>query len=149
MDLRGSGARMSSSLWRPVAACATLCRPVAADWIPYKKHFRRTGGRGWWMGGGDWKDWGLGGDWKDWGLKDVSHARRSRRSADSGRFLAPLQPWFFQRLRYGQGAQPRHIQKYENNMKKIWPGIWQKYDFWGPDLGPEPKNVIKIWKWCE
>ena len=29
-------------------------------------------------------------------------------------------PWQgFQRLRYGQGAQPRHIQKYENNMNKI------------------------------
>ena len=34
MDLRGSGTRMFSSLWRP----------LAADWIPYKKHFRRIGG---------------------------------------------------------------------------------------------------------
>ena len=50
----------------------------------------------------------------------------------------------FQRLRNGQGVQPRHIQKYEKNMNKIWPGIWQTYNFWGPDLGPEPKNVTKI-----
>ena len=27
-----------------MAACGPLWRPVAADWIPYKKHFRRTGG---------------------------------------------------------------------------------------------------------
>ena len=43
MVLRGSGSRMFSSLWRSVAACGGLWRPVAADWIPYKKHFRRTG----------------------------------------------------------------------------------------------------------
>ena len=30
--------------WRPVPPCSGLWRPVAADWIPYKKHFRRTGG---------------------------------------------------------------------------------------------------------
>ena len=35
---------MLGSLYRPVAACGGLWRPVAADWIPYKKHFRRTGG---------------------------------------------------------------------------------------------------------
>ena len=40
---RGSGARMFSGLCHPVAACGGLWQPVAADWIPYKKHFRRTG----------------------------------------------------------------------------------------------------------
>ena len=35
---------MFSSLWPPVAPCGGLWPPVAADWIPYKKHFRRTGG---------------------------------------------------------------------------------------------------------
>ena len=43
MVLRGSGSRMFSSLCRPVPPCAALWQPVAADWIPYKKHFRRTG----------------------------------------------------------------------------------------------------------
>ena len=28
---------------QPVAPCGPLWQPVAADWIPYKKHFRRTG----------------------------------------------------------------------------------------------------------
>jgi len=62
----------------------------------------------------------------------------------------------FQRLRNGQGPQPRHIHKCENNMEIIWPGILQKYDFWGPDLGSEAKHVIKMsknhmkmWKECE
>ena len=41
---RGSGARMFGGLWQPVPPCGGLWRPVAADWIPYKKHFRRTGG---------------------------------------------------------------------------------------------------------
>ena len=43
MVLSGSGSRMFSSLCRPVAACGPLWQPLAADWIPYKKHFRRTG----------------------------------------------------------------------------------------------------------
>ena len=41
---RGSGARMFGGLWQPVPPCGGLWWPVAADWIPYKKHFRRTGG---------------------------------------------------------------------------------------------------------
>ena len=44
MVLRGSGARMLGSLWQPVPPCGGLWPPVAADWIPYKTHFRRTGG---------------------------------------------------------------------------------------------------------
>ena len=44
MVLRGSGSRMFSSLWQPVPPCGPLWQPVAADWIPYKKHFRRTVG---------------------------------------------------------------------------------------------------------
>ena len=47
----------------------------------------------------------------------------------------------FQRLRNGQGPLPRDIQKSENNMK--YDKEYEKrYDFWGPDLDPEPKHVI-------
>ena len=34
----------SQNARQPVPPSGGLCRPVAADWIPYKKHFRRTGG---------------------------------------------------------------------------------------------------------
>ena len=30
MDLRGSGARIFGSLWRPVAACGPLCRRIGS-----------------------------------------------------------------------------------------------------------------------
>ena len=63
MVLRGSGTRVFSSLWPPVAPCAALKSPLAADWIPYKKHFRRTGGL-------DLKAWCLDA-WMLAGLKDL------------------------------------------------------------------------------
>ena len=34
---------MLGGLCRPVPPCGPLWQPLAADWIPYKKHFRRTG----------------------------------------------------------------------------------------------------------
>ena len=52
----------------------------------------------------------------------------------------------FQRLRNGQGVQARHIQKYENNMKKYDQEYDENMTLGGPNLGPEPKHVIKIWK---
>ena len=69
---------------------------MAADWIPYKKHFRRTGVldlKAWcldaWMLAGlkgfeevadRWEE-GIG---RTEDIEDVPHARRSRRSADYG-----------------------------------------------------------------
>ena len=45
------------------------------------------------------------------------------------------------------GGPAQAYTKIWKRYEKIWPGIWQKNDSWGPDLGPEPKNVIKTWKW--
>jgi hypothetical protein len=77
MDLKGSGARMSGALCRPVAACAALWRPVAPDWIPLILRFQILKAWIWrpgaWMHG-CWQDWrgleGIRGDWR--GLEEVT-----------------------------------------------------------------------------
>ena len=76
MDLKGSGARVSDPLCRPVAACGGLWQPVLPDWIPYILRFQILEAWVWmpggwmlagleWIGGGNGGDGWIGaGDWK-------------------------------------------------------------------------------------
>ena len=97
MDLRGSGARMFSSLCRPVAACAALKTYAAAGWLPYISRFHIL--EAWiWRPGAWMLDAGrIGMDWRRWrrwrhsgerGLEEILTRSSFRSSADFPRHVS-------------------------------------------------------------
>ena len=94
MHLKGSGARMSDALCRPVLPCVALCRPVAACRTglgPPNIKISDPGGLdleawcldAWMLAGLEWIGGGDGGDWNGRrGLEEIPTRSSFRSSAD-------------------------------------------------------------------